>query len=202
MAKWISSLFKDIAGQVAKQNVFSRWKGRHYFRSYVIPANPKTNKQLAQRALMSNAVSEWQANKKGNPDIETPWDHVGEYRRLPGFQIFSAYVAGSEINTDPGNAGEIVVTGSTNMILGDAAIIAHDLDTDEWISDSIWTIDQKENFTHTITGLTPGDVYEIWLLDVYVSGNAPSPSHDAARVSKWYKDETAGTAVSNQITCP
>jgi len=46
----------DARGQFGKMMVFGGWKGLKTGRSYVVPANPKTTKQQAQRGKMSNAV--------------------------------------------------------------------------------------------------------------------------------------------------
>jgi len=39
------------AGQIGNSMVFSKWKGISYVRRYVIPANPKTIKQTANRSV-------------------------------------------------------------------------------------------------------------------------------------------------------
>lgn len=41
------------AGQIGKSMVFSKWKGVPYVRQYVIPANPKTVKQTANRNVFT-----------------------------------------------------------------------------------------------------------------------------------------------------
>lgn len=41
------------AGQIGQSMVFSKWKGISYVRRYVIPANPKTVKQQANRGVFS-----------------------------------------------------------------------------------------------------------------------------------------------------
>lgn len=41
------------AGQIGNSMVFSKWKGISYVRRYVIPANPKTVKQQANRGVFS-----------------------------------------------------------------------------------------------------------------------------------------------------
>lgn len=45
------------AGAVGKALVFFAWKGFNVVREYVIPANPKTTLQNAQRALLTEAVA-------------------------------------------------------------------------------------------------------------------------------------------------
>lgn len=41
------------SGQIGNSMVFSKWKGISYVRRYVIPANPKTVKQQANRGIFS-----------------------------------------------------------------------------------------------------------------------------------------------------
>lgn len=41
------------AGQIGNSMVFSKWKGVSYVRRYVIPANPKTVKQTANRSVFA-----------------------------------------------------------------------------------------------------------------------------------------------------
>ena len=41
------------AGQIGQSMVFSKWKGVSYVRRYVVPANPRTVKQTANRAVFS-----------------------------------------------------------------------------------------------------------------------------------------------------
>ncbi|MBA7654211.1 hypothetical protein ES703_62087 [subsurface metagenome] len=60
MAKVLAPLFSTKArGQIGKSLVFFPWKSINAVRSYVIPANPNTAGQQAQRTRMTNAVAEW-----------------------------------------------------------------------------------------------------------------------------------------------
>lgn len=62
MAKVLAPLFSTKArGQIGKSLVFFPWKSINAVRSYVIPANPNTAAQQAQRTIMTNAVAEWHA---------------------------------------------------------------------------------------------------------------------------------------------
>lgn len=62
MAKVLAPLFSTKArGQLGKSIVFFPWKSINAVRSYVIPANPNTAAQQAQRTIMTNAVAEWHA---------------------------------------------------------------------------------------------------------------------------------------------
>lgn len=57
MAKLKAPLFSfGASGQLAKSLVFMSWKGLNTVREYVIPANPKSDDQIAQRAFIKVMV--------------------------------------------------------------------------------------------------------------------------------------------------
>jgi len=47
------------SGQIASTLVASSWKGISYMRKYVIPANPRTAGQIAQRDVVAASVNAW-----------------------------------------------------------------------------------------------------------------------------------------------
>jgi hypothetical protein len=51
----------DASGSVANALTFSKWKGRNYVRQLVVPANPKTVKQVSVRAMMKFLSQAWAA---------------------------------------------------------------------------------------------------------------------------------------------
>jgi len=51
--------------------VWSKWKGINYIRSRVIPANPRTDDQTAQREALAHALDLWQSIKAW---AKKPWD--------------------------------------------------------------------------------------------------------------------------------
>jgi len=54
MAKTTAPLLSfDASGQIAKTQVYSRWKGRSYTRRHVIPNNPQTSEQMLTRDVFS-----------------------------------------------------------------------------------------------------------------------------------------------------
>ncbi|MBA7530550.1 hypothetical protein ES705_22758 [subsurface metagenome] len=58
MAKLKAPLLSlGASGQLAKTLVFFGWKGLNVAREYVVPANPKTALQIAQRAHVTEAVA-------------------------------------------------------------------------------------------------------------------------------------------------
>ncbi len=59
MAGTIAPLLSfEASGQIAKTQVYSKWKGRPYVRRYTVPANPRTADQMETRNTFSwlNAV--------------------------------------------------------------------------------------------------------------------------------------------------
>ncbi|WP_299030424.1 hypothetical protein [uncultured Thermanaerothrix sp.] len=66
----------DASGSLGGAIVFSKWKGRNYIRSLVIPANPKSNKQVSVRSMMTWLTQQWanipSANKNTWKDLADP----------------------------------------------------------------------------------------------------------------------------------
>ena len=91
MAKWKSPLFSDIRNKLGENVVFSMWKGRPYMRSYVVPANPDSLKQQANRDHMAKIVAMYQANVKGDASIAAAWDVEALPRLISGYNQFTAY---------------------------------------------------------------------------------------------------------------
>ena len=59
MAKLKAPLLSlGAAGAIGKSLVFFGWKGLDVVREYVVPSNPKSDAQIAQRALITAAVAE------------------------------------------------------------------------------------------------------------------------------------------------
>lgn len=60
MAKTVAPLLSfDAGGQIAKTQVYARWKGRPYVRRYVIPANPNTVEQQKTRGAFAWLMQAW-----------------------------------------------------------------------------------------------------------------------------------------------
>ena len=91
MAKWKSPLFSDIRNKLGENVVFSMWKGRPYMRSYVVPANPNSLKQQANRDQMAKIVAMYQANVKGDESIAAAWDVEALPRLISGYNQFVQY---------------------------------------------------------------------------------------------------------------
>ncbi len=60
MSKTIAPLLSfGAAGQLARTAVYSSWKGIPYVRRYVVPANPRTTRQVVVRNLFKRLQTMW-----------------------------------------------------------------------------------------------------------------------------------------------
>ena len=102
MAKVTGPLFSlSASGQIAKTLVFMKWKGIADVRKYVIPANPNTAAQQAQRALITAALSAWHVTDWIAADL-TAWNLLATTlgRVMSGFNAFV------KLHVDSGVAGK------------------------------------------------------------------------------------------------
>jgi hypothetical protein len=60
----------SAAGQIAKTQVYSRWKGRPYVRRLVIPSNPRSTEQTKTRSTFAWLSNVW---KIAPGDLRAPW---------------------------------------------------------------------------------------------------------------------------------
>lgn len=83
MAKLTMPLLSIQArGQIGKTAVFFPWKGINCARMYVIPANPNTADQQAQRTKMENAVDAFHAGTLTATDL-TNWRNLAAIAPTP-----------------------------------------------------------------------------------------------------------------------
>lgn len=76
MAKLKAPLLSlGASGAIGKSLVFFPWKGIDAVREYVVPANPKTADQIAQRGHLEDAVDEWHASAYTADDV-TAWNRL------------------------------------------------------------------------------------------------------------------------------
>lgn len=86
MAKPTGPLLSLTAsGTIADTLTYSRWKGRPYIRTRVIPANPQTAEQSKTRNTFSWASDQW----KNAPTLgRAPWDRFAQGQVLSGRNAF------------------------------------------------------------------------------------------------------------------
>jgi len=93
MAKVTAPLFSlKASGQLAKTLVYLNWKGIEDVRQYVIPANPKTAGQQAQRGYMANAVTAWHIDGYTAADVAA-WNLYALAQKIAasGFNMFTRF---------------------------------------------------------------------------------------------------------------
>jgi hypothetical protein len=67
------------SGQIAKTQVYSKWKGQPYVRQYVIPANPRSTEQTSTRDVFTWLNKVWQIAPS---DFVAPWQEAVKSRRM------------------------------------------------------------------------------------------------------------------------
>ena len=83
----ITNIFGDrYSGAAGQAGVFATWKGKQYRRRYVIPANPKTTKQISVRNNFKNAVSLWHA---WSSLMHRAYDYLASGKALSGFNLLT-----------------------------------------------------------------------------------------------------------------
>lgn len=86
MAKNIAPLFGfDGAGQLGRSLVYSRWRGVNYTRRYVIPANPRTTRQVAVRDAFQMLGDIWKFSSVWMTD---PWNLFATGQKFTGKNAF------------------------------------------------------------------------------------------------------------------
>ena len=71
MAKTTAPILSfGAAGQIAKTQVYARWRGIPYARRYIIPANPRTAGQTLTRSVFTFLTQQWKLMAAG---AQAPW---------------------------------------------------------------------------------------------------------------------------------
>jgi len=149
MAKWISPLFTDIRNKLGDSVVFSNWKGRPYFRSYVIPANPKTAKQEAHRDILRQLVARFK-QVVTTVDEKAAWNKAALSFLISGYNLFTKYGRKTDIACITGSVPNgIDVTYTLGMPAGKASLILFDVLAETWSDET------------PVEGLIAGDDVEL-----------------------------------------
>jgi hypothetical protein len=193
--KWKSVLFSGLDGKLGEQIVGAKWKGRNYFRSYIVPANPRTNKQQAGRAVMKELVARYQAEMMTDADAKAAWNKQGLPDLIPGFNLFCRQGRLSSISS-PAETEEqtIEVTYTCGIPIQNAGIL--------YLCDETWTIgaakgtlepgkDQKAEIE--LPG--PG-TYDFYLANLAVLKEEDTSPVSYQAVTTWKPDIETGTAVA------
>ena len=193
MAKWKSPLFSDIRNKLGENVVFSMWKGRPYMREYVVPANPNTLAQQANRLHMAAVVLLYQTNIKGTAARVAAWNVEALPKLISGYNQFTEY----------GRQEEIVITDLTAGTL-DIEIVRSAIPPDRLGLMSVSALGvpieisalKRGLGTYDPTSFTIAPVATdlLYFVDtkVLVSPDLETDPMIYKAVNHWYPDETTG----------
>jgi len=89
MVKVAGPLFSlDASGTIGDAITASKWKGRNYFRSRVVPSNPKSGPQTGMRSMLSFLSKQWAGLSAAN---KATWDDRAKTTNISPFNAFTAY---------------------------------------------------------------------------------------------------------------
>lgn len=75
----------DASGTIADSMVFSKWKGRNYVRTRVIPSNPRSGKQTGIRAIIAFLTKEW---AKIDASSQASWEQLAKQKNVSPFNAY------------------------------------------------------------------------------------------------------------------
>lgn len=78
----------DASGTLANTIVFSKWKGRPYARSRVVPSNPKSGGQVGMRSMFAFLAQQWAGLTAGN---QATWEDRAEAASVSPFNAFMSF---------------------------------------------------------------------------------------------------------------
>lgn len=202
MAKWKSPLFSDIRNKLGENVVFSMWKGRPYMRSYVVPANPDSLKQQANRDQMRKIVAMYQANIKGDETLAAAWDVEALPRLISGYNQFVQYGRKVTIGAVDLSATTISIALTASGIPADRlAVMVYDLNTTTYLLPTT----KRGLGTYTeadFTAWVPAAGDLIYIADTKVLDGADIESTAALykAVNHWKINEATGVADAMVVT--
>jgi hypothetical protein len=188
MPKWVSPLFTDIRNGLGESVVFSMWKGRPYFRSWVRPANPQTNLQQVRRDIMRNLVARYQSEiivSQSAPEHSATWNSQALPYQISGANLFVKFGAKSLISVPATASGVGSANVTVTYTLGFPASKAKIY----YLKGSTWTrvetaLAAGDNQQVVVAISTPG-TYEFWLAndEALDAGDAAPQAYQA--ITKW-----------------
>ena len=192
MAKVTGPLLSFSArGKLANSMVFSAWKGIQDVRQFVVPANPRTTEQVAQRGLFANAVARWHELTGDDRDA---WNRSAGVAATPqtGFNAHTRNdIALQRVSPDAYEAHAVTVTAGS----GQLTVSAHAMKVADGTEDSgslmlravygstpgktdheitLSYVSENADYEGTISGLTPGATYY-----VRIAGQPSTPTGTA-----------------------
>jgi hypothetical protein len=194
--KWKSTLFSALDNKLGDQIVGARWKGRGYFRSYVIPANPNSLKQQAERDDLRNLVSRYQAIAPADSDERAAWDAEALPLAISGYNLFCKYGRPTEISCpSTGTSGVAFdVTYTLGMPIDRAELYTL---KDTTVAKATYTgsLEAGTGKTKSVT-ITGTGTYGIFVGDknVIKTGDTPGNAYIYQLITKWKPNPATGVA--------
>lgn len=197
-----SALISGLRGKTGDV-VFSIWKGQPYVRSLVIPSNPQTAAQTAQRTCLANCLTMWQSIKAWAKAI---WDPYGTAYGMSGYNGYmdlnmehlKALEAGhltpynrdcvliSGMGAAAGAAGEIDLTWTNDSGVGGDTVQAYYRKTEAaaeeyaWTAEGVWGCLAEAG---VMTGLDTGEEYEIGFFATDTSASLSQEAYNEVLVA-------------------
>lgn len=150
MAKVKAPLFGfGASGQLGGAIVYFPWKGLNCVREYVIPANPNSDPQIAQRGYFHNSVDAWHANLYTDAD-RIAWNRYAG--TLP--ETMSGFNAMMRLCIAHRTAG-IVWDVSSDIVVDTPTIVGFDVDMENSVVGRFYRahIGTSKSFFPTIVAL-------------------------------------------------
>ena len=204
MPKWVSPLFTDIRNGLGESVVFSMWKGRPYFRSWVKPANPKTNLQEVRRDIMRNLVARYQSAvivSQSAPEHSATWNAQALPYQISGANLFVKFGAKSLISVPATASG----TGSANVTVtytlgfpASKAKIYH-LKGSTWtrIETPLAAGDNQE----VVIPISASGTYEFWLANDEALDSGDNAPQAYQAITKWGLPSGAPLNAARAASC-
>lgn len=200
--KWTSVLFSDLRNKLGNQIVGSSWKGRGYFRGYVVPTNPNTKSQQAHRGVNADAVKHWQSEIATDPAAVTAWNTEALSRLISGFNLLVKYARKNLIECDETKSGSSPQTidgkYTATVDISKFGIIV--------FKDGVYEAEVKEPGTLSSTPDSPfsydatsSGTYDFWFIDDKVLDILEPPKYIECCCCHWTPDTVNG--VSKAASC-
>jgi len=193
--KWKSVLFSELSNKLGDQIVGARWKGRGYFRSYVIPANPKTLKQRANRDCLDKILKHIQAEILDDVDIKAAWNLTALPLLISGYNLVMKYGRKSKIACPATGTADspVTITYTCGIPLAKAGLFKV---TDTTVTEvaAAGTLEAGEDKTVDTGNLAAGTYY-FFLADTTVLKGADVWPQIYQGCTKWKPDEENGVAL-------
>lgn len=160
MAKVTGPLFSmSASGKLANSLVYMSWKGIDDVRQFVIPANPNTAAQQAQRSHFTDAVNDWHTAGYTADDVAA-FDLAALAQKMPmsGFNIHQKYFLSAVI---AGNTWYPLTSVAVSSITASGASVAANVSADE--TGVLYYGTSKTTMNSTVAGTFTTDHYDFTL---------------------------------------